>query len=591
MRFGRVTLLAVAPLMASCGLAMQSATDVGPVNACTSAGECGADATCVQATCVATKYDLQGILVTVQIPPNATFGAGMAWVVDPGLRNVQLVSQGAADTAFAQTFDVQLAKPVSIRGAKVVLDPSTVAPGCSAPDSSVPANVTFFRVPHFAGFPFQPVQTVTQGSTSYSFDLDLVSDPDDLYDVYIEPQPPAGCMISIPPYFMAGQTIDKSRTLWPLPPIGTLSGTIAGLRPSDGWQLDLVEPDRGLPISAGSVLAPSLAQTGAIVSAQVSTIDPSHWPILRLTPIDPITQAADTTRPTVYWSLQGAISGGTTSSPVVTLQNDVTTDAVNVQGQILGADGTGTAATLTIQSQTLQNMDVGGNASFSIGLLPTGQIPGQFTVPLPPGNYWIRAVPTADESLSVTDNMLAWPAIPGNASCVCGKTFQLAKKAPFAGTISTPSGAPLVATNLQVSPSQDVPRSYLAQTHALGALPARIQSGSTDERGGFGMLLDLGVSDVTVKTDPSTKFPWLVRPRVTPAPGMAPLQLALTSPAFLSGTVVDPSGNPVANAEIDAWFEVRDPAVPSGLTGTVVQIATASTDANGAYTLILPSSL
>jgi hypothetical protein len=74
-----------------------------------------------------------------------------------------------------------------------------------------------------------------------------------------------------------------------------------------------------------------------------------------------------------------------------------------------------------------------------------------------------------------------------------------------------------------------------------------------------------------------------VRPHQGPAGGIT---VTLPNPAFLGGTLLDPEGMPIANAEIDAWFPLR-----GSLSGVAVKIATTSTDAAGAYTLVLPSSI
>jgi protocatechuate 3,4-dioxygenase beta subunit len=85
-----------------------------------------------------------------------------------------------------------------------------------------------------------------------------------------------------------------------------------------------------------------------------------------------------------------------------------------------------------------------------------------------------------------------------------------------------------------------------------------------------------------------------VRPRVTVQPADRVVsfdQLKLPYPAVLSGAITDPNGAPVANADVDAWFAVRDPMAKNGLAGTVVQIAETTTDDQGRYTLILPASI
>ncbi len=210
---------------------------------------------------------------------------------------------------------------------------------------------------------------------------------------------------------------------------------------------------------------------------------------------------------------------------------------------------------------------------------------------LPPGDYTVRIFPLADNGLSITDIPLTWPVNMATTACVCGLTFDLRGKPVLAGSVTTPNGEVLSSTTVGVSPSQAPARSYLANTHSLPPLPARAETTTTDGTGAFNFLVDQATSDLTVQPDPSTNLPWLVVPQLTPVTGMQSLRRALTSPAFLGGTVLDPQGMPVANAEIDVWFPVRDAANPAVLTGAVVKIATTTTDANGAYTLVLPSSI
>src|SRR6185312_1154856 len=106
----------------------------------------------------------------------------------------------------------------------------------------------------------------------------------DTYDIYIEPDK-TKCGAEIPPYFLAGQTITQKPLM--LPTTGTLQGTINGLTDATAWQVDLVEPSRGLTISTTSAPQLAINSQGATVSVQIFPIDPGAWPILRLTPVDP----------------------------------------------------------------------------------------------------------------------------------------------------------------------------------------------------------------------------------------------------------------------------------------------------------------
>ncbi len=118
----------------------------------------------------------------------------------------------------------------------------------------------------------------------------------------------------------------------------------------------------------------------------------------------------------------------------------------------------------------------------------------------------------------------------------------------------------------------------------------RVESTVTDSLGGFSLLVDLGSADLTVQTDPATNLPWLVLPQLSPVAGAAPKRSSSPAPSSSAARCSNPQGMPVANAQINAWFPVPNPVDPT-LTGAVVKIATTSTDASGAYTLVLPSSI
>jgi hypothetical protein len=153
------------------------------------------------------------------------------------------------------------------------------------------------------------------------------------------------------------------------------------------------------------------------------------------------------------------------------------------------------------------------------------------------------------------------------------------------GRVQTASGQPVASTFVGVTPAPAVARSYLVDTHSLGPVTTQPVSTETDGSGRFSLLVDRGPSQLSVQPDPGTNLPWLVLPAL---PSGAAQTLTLTTPALIDGTVVDPYGMPVTGAAINAWLPLSD---ASGPTGTAVQIAVGSTDENGAFTLVLPSSI
>lgn len=567
---------------AGCGVPLGPPLGDAPANTCNTAADCATGAVCDQGVCVATSYDLAGLRLQISMHGDATFGVGLSYVIDPGSAGVPLTSQGRSGAPFLTGLDVQLYQPISLHEAKVAVNLSAgLPPGCSLPDGSLPAQVTFYRIPPFAGLPFAAVQAITNpDGPTYSFSADLVSGPEDQYDVYIEPQPVMGCPV-YPPYFLPGQRIGKSSTLWQLPALTQLSGVIEGIQSVDEWQLDFVEPSRGLVISSSNVLKP--ASGGATLSATVAWAATSATasPILRLTPIDPKLQSVDPTRPVVYWSLEGSEFVGSPLNPFVSFTLADLTSPVDVTDSIYDpTDTVGVASQLTLQSRSFLDTVDANNASLGLSDQVTSPA-GKFSFTLPAANYVLRAVPIEDNAYAITDFPLLWST--STSSCGCWPPLPLDLKVSLSGTIVTPTGQPLTSTTVNVSPSQAPPRSYLAATHALAPIETRPAATTSDGSGRFSLLLDQGASDLLVEPDPRTNLPWLVRPQVGLVGGAT---FQLTTPAFLHGTLVDPEGAPVANAQIDAWFPLR------GSPGDIaIKIATTSTDAAGHYTLVLPSSI
>jgi len=580
------SLVAAALLAAGCSLQADRSGVLGPVNTCDTPSACGGDGTCVDGRCVATAFDLEGLLVEVRPLANAAFGATTSYLFDPARADIQLRSEGGAP--FVARMSPTLPEFVSIRAGRVrVHDKTLLGPTCAlGADRAVPAKVTFYRVSPFAGLPLAPVTATTNAAGQ--LDVDLVPDT---YDVYIEPQPVPDCNdgLPFPPVYFAGQSITTGGALtWDLPVVGTLTATIGDFgdaAPAE-WKLHLLEPARGLPVSANATVEkPDPAVDLFQIKAQIAWPD-GAVPIIRLAPTT--TAADEHAAPTAYWTV--ASFSGTKTDPLVPLTVDqLFGKPVKVGGHVYGSDKfTGVRATLEIHSTALSGPDA-KNAVFSVDGIEANDH-GEFSFSLPPGTYTLRATPI-DNGLRVTDKeMFTVVTVPATSNCFCGQSLELEPKLKLSGAVKTPTGERVAGATLSVSPAQLAPRSYWNAKHALAPLAPRVTSTVTTHDGNFEMLVDLGSADVVVQMAPETGFPWVVRPSLT-VDGAALGALVISNPAILSGSVRDPSGMPVANAEVNAWLPVRDATAAKGLARTVVKIATTSTDADGKYTLLMPASL
>ncbi|MFT3775681.1 MAG: hypothetical protein QM820_60820 [Minicystis sp.] len=323
---------------------------------------------------------------------------------------------------------------------------------------------------------------------------------------------------------------------------------------------------------------------GFSVTAQIAWPE-GAVPILRLAPAEP--KIDEGARPTVYWTLDNV--GGTTTNPVVGYSvEDLYKKPIKSTVNVIGADKfTRIRSSITVQSSALTGLPA-KNAAFVIESLDTSD-QGVFEAFLPPGTYTFRATPI-DSGLAVTDHEFT---VEEDVTCFCGQELPLGAKPALGGAVKTPSGERVAGATVTITPALGAPRPFWNAVHGLAPLAARQVSTSTSDDGNFSLLVDDGLADVVIQTDAGSGFPWLVRPRfkIESSDDIELGSLALTNPAVLSGTVRDPNGVPVANAEVNAWFPVRDPSAPNGLAGTVVKIATTQTDANGNYRLVMPSSI
>src|SRR5262249_38603625 len=121
---------------AGCGVPLEDAAQLSPVNTCSAPSDCAQGSTCSNGACVATDYDLTGLLLEVRPLPDATYGPGQSYLIDPAA-GVSLASHGAG-TPFVASIVAKLPALVSIQKGLVIPDPST---GCVIPGGGIPANL------------------------------------------------------------------------------------------------------------------------------------------------------------------------------------------------------------------------------------------------------------------------------------------------------------------------------------------------------------------------------------------------------------------------------------------------------------------
>lgn len=582
-----------------CGIPLESGL-TSLDNTCTSDGDCGAAALCVQlgaqARCVARSADLSRVLLEVRPAPGTGFVANGSSLFDLGrLSSGPVVFTGTRPGGQMQVFSPTLAVALPVHGV-VRIKPSVDA--CQSPlDASIPARVALRRVAAFGGLPVldglppfsveteavvQPKARGAPESAAYAFDL-LV--PPDDYEVYITPQSVEGCTVSPPPpAVLPARRIDADHPflLDPLEPPSQLSVSIAVPNVSDiaSWVFELVEPTEGRLISASQRL-PRPVDGEVHLQASYYWLVGSGAPILRLRP--PEGNAA----PTVYWQLDVVDLGGT--KDVKLSLSDLEVAPLELEGQVLDAAARPVlGAAVTIQSVKLSG-SVARNGSYKLSTQT--DTTGVFHAKLIPGRYSVVARPStsaAGSAIAVAE----WDIKTGDLCC--GRTLALPRLIPLQGVALTAVGQPLIGANIVLSPSTPKPMSFLVSALGAAFLP-RPTSALADDRGGFVVPADPGSFDLSVRpSHEGSGFPWLVRSRLTVHEGVAATDIGVLTvayPAILAGAVFGPDGKPVSGASVRAWLPVTDASTADGFEGTVVEIGETTTAASGDYRLSLPPSL
>lgn len=169
-----------------------------------------------------------------------------------------------------------------------------------------------------------------------------------------------------------------------------------------------------------------------------------------------------------------------------------------------------------------------------------------------------------------------------------GQLFTVPARSRYGGTVQTGAGLRMIDARVEARTRGSDRDGSLAPVAFL----ARSSQTTTDPMGLFDLRLDVGLYDVVIQPPPGTNFPWRVERDVAIGGSMAPLTSVyeLDNPVPISGTAtwnVDGTIQPVADGEVRAYavIEADDGSVRTVLVGR------ATTDARGAYTLLLPPSI
>jgi hypothetical protein len=548
-------------------------------NRCTTDDDCPVGVclpTSSGAMCASTQADLGDVLLEVR-SPSGLAGATSSFVFEDAARLLGSYPDGAL---------LELALEVP---PLVVLSGSMRAPGgpidgCTADDGSLPVRVEARARSGYVGIEGS-VYTVTSTpiAGSHRFALEV---PIGTYDLHLSPLPPAeDCgELLLPPRLVTDVVVPagvaKVELEPPSEPPSTLGGSL--LVPSDGsvegWMLEIVDPRYGLPLSRPLVLGTpaTAAETLPIAEAGASALQYTFTQsaVLRLRSADGALA--------VHWSLAALDLDG--DGEVELDLRDLIANPKSLVATVLDPSGAPiSAATVTVQSLALTG-DVNQNASFRV--LAESDADGQLSVQLVPGTYAVSLVPASGDAATLVTEWI----ITESTQC-CGKTFQLPKRSRLGGEVLGLDGAGLADATVFASPSLQEPVSYFSAALQPPPLLPRPTSTLADGSGRFELSVDPGMLDLSVRSDASTGYPWLVVPRVLvqgegAQPSVELGRLGLLPPAVLQGRVSS-AGVEVPRATVRAWLPVATPS-QEGAVVPLVQIGETTADELGRFLLPVP---
>jgi len=256
--------------------------------------------------------------------------------------------------------------------------------------------------------------------------------------------------------------------------------------------------------------------------------------------------------------------------------------SVNVEGDALAAVA---GATVEFRAPELIDARTGAVGSFRASPVITDAA-GRFEALLVPGTYDVVVRPPATEE-AATLGVQATRVMLSDAvgELLEGQVFELPPRFTWGGTVATPDGRHVPGASVLASARG-------AYTSGGADLAMRFnRSGATtsDETGAFTLPLDRGLYDIAVKPPAGSGYPWaLVRDvAIGATSGNFVREVVLEAPVTLGGTLRGAGDVPIEGAELRAFAIVEETGAPP----RALEIARATTAADGSYLLLLPASV
>jgi hypothetical protein len=490
-----------------------------------------------------------------------------------------------------------------------------------AQDESVPATVTFTPSERVLGIGVAayaatvPIAEhegpVSDVAAEHRFVADL---PSGAYDVYVEPRPAApteskqACQLL--PVLVRNRRIDGD-VEFKLPVPETLNVTIRALPndiPLDGWTVDLLDPTSGRVLSVPELITPGLLNAAGDAFEYEATLRYSTpllfsddgtlltnplqgQEVVRLRPPEGL--------PSPYFVYQRDALQILGEEAVIDLRlqsDNVMRSApplpsVTVQGQTGRLyDGSPVEATLTFLAESIEGLDP-LSASF-LRVIEVDES-GLFELTAPPGRYSVRGFPKPGLELATAN--IEWVIGPTPAS-QAGKTVEFGERVAITGQAlvngngSAAYGASVRAT---VTP-WTVQGSVLDAAGAILPPPPLALGDLVARNGAFSLAADPGIYDFFIQPEARSRYPWYVRPSMIVDEGGRSLgEFHVPFPVIHRGRIVIRGTDfviPDALIRVYAYVTAEGKYSPMP-ENSVVQVAEARADGNGAFELLIPASL
>ncbi len=582
--------LAFASILTATALSACSALApfVGPRNACSTDVQCGAEASCVEARCVARQSSTWVVLAAT--PANSNQQRAFA----PTTLAHQEVRAGS-------TRDITLARAREVRGV-------VRAPAGSA-DALVNANVRFVRSDAAANDPgVVRFSSASSDEATQGFSVFLAEGQ---YDVFVEPRPvaptnPMGMEVqSLPPLVLRGAlTVDfRMDPALPLP---------FGISYSDTLEVSGFIVDRDAGAGVGDLLVRIVDDKGAPLSTRGQTSTGSGAFRIGLAPQGsaqrwsleissaesaPTTGAAATSARAVYrierdaLLSNGELTGLQVRIPGLNRLARTTEGAcvgcvpieASVERAVRPLDETAGLSASVFMHGSLEDLPAGHHAWFEAYARSDAR--GAFTTFVLPGNYQVNITPE-DESYALALSTLRV------STMVRGRTFTVPLKTSVNGVVraSLPNASPMSLVDIEA-----IPLNEPAPSGSAPALAPRAQTGRTDGAGAFSLRLDPGRYLIVARPSSATGFAAALtaQPVVVTTDGATPsVSLSVGAPIALRGRVLAPNQfDPVAAASVQAFARVPY-TLSTGTSSSVdVSMFSAEADEDGEFEALLPAGL